>query len=152
MEPNELPSYFHYYNILFSQNEIITDGFYIHMKGTGNDYFSKLKAPLWGNVSKAWLKRISICPGYRFWRDFVSKCTALKRIENWLIKWIFNERNYKWFKELDLNIWFLLKLIAKFWKKLKLIVLRKLLHTCIYFIWFAMLALSAAIFLVSSLP
>lgn len=45
MDPNELPSYFHYYNILFSQNEIIPDGFYIHMKGTGNDYISKLKAP-----------------------------------------------------------------------------------------------------------
>lgn len=53
MESNELPPYSHYYNILFSQNEIITDGFYIHMKGTGNDYFSNLKAPHWENVLKA---------------------------------------------------------------------------------------------------
>lgn len=26
-------------------------------------------------------------------------------LENWLIKWIFNERNYKWFFKLDLNNW-----------------------------------------------
>lgn len=53
MEPNELPTYFHYYkNFIFTKRNNYS-WLYIHKEGTGNDYFSILKAPLWGNVSKA---------------------------------------------------------------------------------------------------